>query len=1080
LNDVSKANTERGKAQLFLEFVRETFRDANADCAENLFPDLEKYVRHRYGSVIVRGSIDAFLGNLIMEFERNLDRKLGEAKGQLRKYVAILWSKESTARTKYANMASDGIKFRVYRPRTHIEIGKSVKQDDVYLDETDSMDLLNVSPRDAYFWLDRYLLMPTLRPVTMEEFVKEFGPQSPAFRSFIKGIDEFWIEVKDKDEIKTLYEEWAKYLRIVYGTSVESEELFFRHTYLATLAKLMAYMSFSGGALPSYDEVLKILKGVAFREWGILNLFEEDYFSWVARGVAKEAGLKLAMALLGHLSRYDIRTLDEDVIKWLYQELVDPTERHDLGEYYTPDWIAEYILQDVLREHPKARVLDPACGSGTFLFTALRVKMRLIKGADPLELLHHVVDSVTGIDVHPLAAIVSKANYLLALGDLINARKESVNIPVYLADSIRLPEVKEPEVAKGMPIPRYEFDAKGEKIRIPAPCMNELPDIAVDAMLDYMRSYAESVAKGGLKPSEESFRNGLSMWVPPINRLVKQYGDGVVSVLYKSSLDLAKLIASNQDTIWPFIIKNNYKPIFLKTSFDLIVGNPPWLSYRYVADPEYQTFLKDLITDTYKLTSRSELITNMELATLFFVRTSDIYLKDKGVIYFVMPRSVYSADQYYDFREGPNLVGLIKFVDLEGVKPLFNVPACLVKGIKGGKTEYARAHAEVVDGTLPNKNMKLLEVNNYLAIRHTTLYLNKIGRRSWLSEKEFTFTKEKSHYYKGFCRGADVYPRQFWLVDITPHPRFGVDPTRPLVMTSFRAKRMAKRDYKDLDIEGNVDKNFLYGLLTSTELVPFGHSPLRVAVLPIEPRTTDYKIIDAKEAERKGFLGLADWLAKCEVEWKSRRGAKAKRIDLYGWLDYRKKLTRQNPKARFRVVYPASATYLVSCVIDRRLESLLVKVDETSLPLRNLVSDITTYYYDTNSEEEAHYLCSVLNSKIIDEIIKPMQSRGQFGPRDFHKKPLELTIPKYDPLNPIHKKLSKLGKKAAKIISSQLPKIMDKYKAKVLMPQHVARIRKEMRELILDILGQIDEHVVKILGSSAPIGLDRFNEEEDK
>ena len=41
--------------------------------------------------------------------------------------------------------------------------------------------------------------------------------------------------------------------------------------------------------------------------------------------------------------------LTRDLLKQLYQYLVPRHLRHDLGEYYTPDWLAQ-------------RVLDPACG----------------------------------------------------------------------------------------------------------------------------------------------------------------------------------------------------------------------------------------------------------------------------------------------------------------------------------------------------------------------------------------------------------------------------------------------------------------------------------------------------------------------------------------------------------------------------------------------------------------------------------------------------------------------------------------------------------------------------------------------
>jgi hypothetical protein len=307
-----------------------------------------------------------------------------------------------------------------------------------------------------------------------------------------------------------------------------------------------------------------------------------------------------------------------------------------------------------------------------------------------------------------------------------------------------------------------------------------------------------------------------------------------------------------------------------------------------------------------------------------------------------------------------------------------------------------------------------------------------------------------------------------------PHPRFGVNPQKPYLRTSRRAEKMAKRGYETLIVEGNVEANFLYGVLTSTELIPFGHLPLRVAVLPMEPGIKSYRIVSAEEAERSGHLGLAEWLTKCEKEWETRRSAKAKKLNLCRRLDYQKDLTEQNPSTRFRVVYPMSATYLVSSVIDLQQENLTVKVDNISIPLKGLVMDYKVFYYDATSEEESYYLCAMLNSRIVDEIVKPMQSMGQFGPRDITKKPLELPIPKYNHSNPVHKELSDLGKKATEIVSQTLPKILEKYRVEILTPQHVARIRGEFRALISDILDKIDELTMRVLEVGAPVGLDKF------
>lgn len=117
-----------------------------------------------------------------------------------------------------------------------------------------------------------------------------------------------------------------------------------------------------------------------------------------------------------------------------------------------------------------------------------------------------------------------------------------------------------------------------------------------------------------------------------------------------------------------FHLENVHKPLFLKGKFDVILGNPPWLSYRYVEKGEYQTLLKNMITQKYKLLSgKVELLTHMELATLFFLRTAEVYLKPNGIIGFVLPKSIYTADQHDTFRRSlfPIPLGLTKAWDLE-------------------------------------------------------------------------------------------------------------------------------------------------------------------------------------------------------------------------------------------------------------------------------------------------------------------------------------------------------------------------------------------------------------------------------
>lgn len=1069
LSEVSKANSEASKAFLFTEFVREVFKGINADYAERLYPQLEKQVRIKKGTVIVSGRIDALLGNLIIEFEVTLDdRKLSEAKDQLKKYIAALWTGQ-TQRVEWLAVATDGVKVKVLRPTTSAEPGVDIGASDVALEPVDSADLtemLNRFGSDRVFvWLDRYVLFRQMIPPSTEEFVGDFGAKSPRFNAAMLNLEQMWHELAGTGA-ETLYEEWARYLDVVYGSRVESEGLFIKHTYLATVAKLIAYMFYSGGILPSPEEIEKVIRGDAFREWGIQGFLEEDFFSWILRDRVRQQGMKLTDDLLEGLKRYDLGRLEEDVLKGLYQELMDPEERHDLGEYYTPEWLAETIVEGTLATAPKATVLDPACGSGTFLAATIRFKKAKLTKERRTKLLYHILDSVKGIDIHPLAVITSRVNFLLALGDLIKHKVGSIAIPVYMADSLRLPgEVK---TAHG-DIDVYVVKAQGKRAFLLPLLVAKDPKLH-DEVLDAIRDYV-TIAAGRIE--KESLGHYLKQVSPGIRELLEKnpaLEEGLIETLYAIAGLLRDLHLEGRDTIWAFILKNIFKPLYLKErKIDVIVGNPPWLSYRYVRSAEYQEDLKKMMITNYQLLSseKAELITQMELATLFFTRTADLYLKDTGKLTFVMPRGIFSADQHAAFREGifRPVLGLNSLVDLLRVKPLFNVPACVVYARKGQRTNYP-VQASILIGALPKKNMKLNDAKAFLQKRQGAFHLNKLGQRSFLAEKLLLISKERSPYYPEVYQGASVVPRSFWFVEFKRDPRLGINPQAPFVETSKRAREGAKDAYADVILAGKVESDFIYAVLTGSELVPFATLPPNYAVLPMIIGKGGYEILSANEASRRGWINLSKWVETVQTEWEKRRGEKAERMSALEWLDYKKKLSRQNPDAKYLVVYNTSGTYLASCVVEKR--SISFTLDGVKFRLNGIILDTTVYYRETADANEAHYLTTILNSKFIDDIIKPAQARGAFGPRHFHKKPLELPIPKYNATDPIHVRLSELGLECAKISESVVPKLK-KYKS-------IGKIRSEVKAALASQLDEIDALVIELFAKESPTKnpLDRF------
>ncbi len=358
---------------------------------------------------VLRGRPDALYGNLVIEFERSLPAKLKEAKKQLERYIAILNQHPETQDTAFIPIAGDGVTFIVFAPEEEAEV--RAMGDAVRLEKIEEFQLNEHNPIAFYYWLDRYFLREHKRKPDTENFLQDFGPQSPAFRFASVAWMEEIAHYRHQSDFKIIYANWQKYLRIAYGTAVGDERLFVRHTYLATLAKLLAYVRITNAqAPPPENETREILQGTFFEKQRILNFLEEDFFSWVGRDSVLSASQRIVSRLVNLLFSYNVRELSEDVLKELYQGLVDPKDRHDLGEYYTPDWLAARMCAKMLGKSGEEAVLDPACGSGTFLYQAIQHKKKHLPHTR--QSLEKILGTVVGIDIHPLAVIVSKMNVL--------------------------------------------------------------------------------------------------------------------------------------------------------------------------------------------------------------------------------------------------------------------------------------------------------------------------------------------------------------------------------------------------------------------------------------------------------------------------------------------------------------------------------------------------------------------------------------------------------------------------------------------------------------------------------------------
>jgi methylase of polypeptide subunit release factors len=980
------ANTHAGKLIAFSKLLESVFGVTSYEVVQNV----EQYIRTG-GLIVIKGRMDLRLGQTIIEFKIDLARELKDAIEEIERYVEILKGKGQ----KVAEcIVTDGIRFKVFTVRVKAK-------------EVRAINFEEITPEQAIMFLDTFLFSTRKIP-TADDLNLRFGPGSPIYEEVVDELTALFKTIKDP--IK--FDLWAKNMQLVYGAT-PPEEAFISQTYLMMLVRLLLARHLIKEAPPARDS----LSGKLFDSQGI-HIIEEDFFSWILNQLFWHQMEPLVEIITDALDYYDLEGVDEDIFKEIYQEIVKRGDRHRIGEYYTPEWLAELTLQEaVLALDPKGErkafsVLDPACGSGTFLTNAISM---LKKNGCSLE---EILGSVYGMDLNPLAVVISRANYLLALGRLIEKRRGSVFIPVYMADSIRLPAVRK-ELLYGENILAVDVD---EKTQLDLPLEIALDESKLKGVLT---NFAEVLVEYRMK------RIARDQALKAFERRSK-LGDPAVAILKKTLGTMMDLIDIDRDSVWVFMLRNIYAPLRMREKqFDLVVGNPPWVSLRYIENLGYQAFLKKTVFEYKLLESRqTDLFTQLDTSTIFYVRAADTYLTRDGVLAFVMPRSVLTgAKQHVAFKkQSKPPMAIVKVLDAEEVEPLFNVDACSIIAKKGGSTSYPVASV-LLSGTLPEKNLRLKKATKYLTMKE--------DKYSPVTQDE-----KKSWYHGQVLSGACIYPRTLWFVSFVPS-RFGFNPNEPSLESLVLPD--AKEPWRSVRLADLVERDFIFATMTGKFVLPF-KPQFQPVVLPLKIDGEKLTILTSEDLRKDGKLKMANWLAAAENAWKKNATATSLRNfpRAMDYMNYHNKLVLQKQDLKYYVVYTASGSHIAAAVVDRK-KIPDFEVGRIKISPSGFVADVKTFWFGTNDVEEAHYLAAILNSDVLDQKIKPYQSKGKFGPRDICRLPFEFNIPKFDPENDLHRQIAALGAQAAKEAAT-LPKT-SRLNMKAAIPS-----MKQIDELVRELL----------------------------
>ena len=927
----------------------------------------------------VHGRIDALLGRTVFELKSDLRRERSDAEEGLTRYLT---ERERQTGEKYVGIATDGAD----------SIAFFLKNGSVA--EASNHRTNTEEPGELIVWLQSAVAIGEGLLPEPYAIMREFGRDSLTAKRALDELGRRWEHVGRTPEANLKRALWNRLLSLAYGTAIGDDALFLQHTYLVVVAKAMAWAAMMDRP-PEHAAAL--LHGTAFSDQGISGQSEADFFDWM---LGDEGGEKIVRQVGRQAERFDLRTIEVDVLKALYESLIDPETRHDLGEYYTPDWLAARMVGATVNAPLEQRVMDPACGSGTFLFHAVRSVLAAAEESElpPAEAVVRAVEKVAGIDVHPVAVIFSRVTYLLALlPTLREGRPGNVALPVYLGDSLQWNRIRIAEEGD-----QQELLAEEDTLEISVPAVEinkTIPQrlheaslrfpavIAADAQL-FDRVLSTMIEFGGRAEGGGRF----SGWMKREKIATKEERD----VLQETYETMSRLQNEGRNHIWGYVARNLARPVWLSSETqkaDVVIGNPPWVSFRYMGEDYKERFRNECRSANLWIGGR--VATQQDLSSYFYMRAALLYMRRSGRIALVMPYAAMSRKAYRAFRKGEaanygNVEIRLRFTAGwtfgPEVQPLFPVPCCVLFAEADDGTRAAALPDQVkaFSGTLPRRNATETEAESCLSVSIS----------AWPTEAT---DAEGSPYRRDFRQGASLGPRRLVLVEDVPNiGKLPPNPEAPLVRG--RTGNQDKRPWKDVNPpEGTIERDFLKPVLLGESIAPFRVLRLLQGVIPWNEENEE--LMDARNAGAEGYPKLAMWLGTTEEIWGKHKDGKHSHKE---WLDYHGKLSCQFPIARIRVVYTKAGSKLAAAVI--RNDQAII--------------DHKLYWAATRTHKEAKYLCAILNSEALRTKVVQYQSQGQWGARDFDKYVFNLPIPRFDDGNTLHRQLARAAGKAQEVAKS--------------------------------------------------------------
>ena len=512
-------------------------------------------------------------------------------------------------------------------------------------------------------------------------------------------IEGYFQNLDDKERNKRATQLAYSYLIqfILYKTLVDNEFDEFLNEYTKNLKLLSKSIKEN-----NYHTIFNIINGISKKiSENIYKPFhkEQGTIDEKIKNIAFTPELKLSdislwLDIFVYIKKYDFRNIRNEIFGFIYENyLKELFEDENKGQYFTDPAVVNFMIEQIgytpknikekfgKGEEDKLSIIDPSCGSGTFLYTAVdNIVNSIHDGLESSKKIEEIIsNNVFGLDIEEFPLYLAEMSILMRL------------LPIIISKKYNNP-----------------FDKKIKLFR------------TEDSIAEFMDINLNSEVESAVK-------------------------DGQVTLMYYGQPEEYQSFMRDKNDLEEMkqsLIAHNKIP---RRRFDYVIGNPPYISYNDCSKQGLLSFKlikekKLKLNNIYGVNLHSipnnpkKYRPNPNLYA-FFIALGLGLLKNKGKLCYIIPQTILINTDFDVIR-----YHLAKFTTIEKIIT-FRGKMFIKRGLKQKKEIPTSSLIFIVRKEKPNENNQV-EIINYKNIDDE---LNKVLKNILAGKnitKKMIFNKE--------------------------------------------------------------------------------------------------------------------------------------------------------------------------------------------------------------------------------------------------------------------------------------------------------------------------------------------------